>query len=98
METRNKKQKKWWHDAVTYEVYVPSFCDANGDGIGDLRGVTSKLEYLEQLGIDCIWLTPIMKSPFADCGYDVSDYCSINPVFGTMEDFDELLRKTHDRA
>lgn len=98
METRNKKQKKWWHDAVTYEVYVPSFCDANGDGIGDLRGVTSKLEYLAQLGIDCIWLTPIMKSPFADCGYDVSDYCSINPVFGTMEDFDELLRKTHEQG
>lgn len=93
-----QKTKKWWHDAVTYEVYVPSFCDANGDGIGDLRGVTSKLEYLAQLGIDCIWLTPIMKSPFADCGYDVSDYCSINPVFGTMEDFDELLRKTHEQG
>lgn len=89
--------KKWWHDKVAYQIYPKSFLDSNGDGIGDLRGIISKLDYLKELGIDIIWLSPIYKSPFVDQGYDISDYYSIAEEFGTMEEFDELLAETKKR-
>ena len=90
-------QKKWWHDKVAYQLYPKSFCDTNGDGIGDLRGIISKLDYLKELGVDIIWLSPIYKSPFVDQGYDISDYYAIAEEFGTMEEFDELLAEAKKR-
>ena len=90
-------QKKWWHDKVAYQIYPKSFCDTNGDGIGDLRGIISKLDYLKELGVDTIWLSPIYKSPFVDQGYDISDYYAIAEEFGTMEEFDELLAEAKKR-
>lgn len=89
--------KKWWHDKVAYQIYPKSFLDTNGDGIGDLRGIISKLDYLKKLGIDIIWLSPIYKSPFVDQGYDISDYYKIAEEFGTMEEFDELLVEAKKR-
>ncbi|MCI5872419.1 MAG: alpha-glucosidase [Clostridiales bacterium] len=90
-------KKKWWHDKVAYQIYPKSFLDTNGDGIGDLRGIISKLDYLKELGIDIIWLSPIYKSPFVDQGYDISDYYSIAEEFGTMEEFDELIAEAKKR-
>lgn len=90
-------QKKWWHDKVAYQIYPKSFCDTNGDGIGDLRGIISKLDYLKELGVDIIWLSPIYKSPFVDQGYDISDYYAIAEEFGTIEEFDELLAEAKKR-
>ena len=90
-------QKKWWHDKVAYQIYPKSFCDTNGDGIGDLRGIISKLDYLKELGVDIIWLSPIYKSPFVDQGYDISDYYAIAEEFGTMEEFGELLAEAKKR-
>lgn len=90
-------QKKWWYDKVAYQIYPKSFCDTNGDGIGDLRGIISKLDYLKELGVDIIWLSPIYKSPFVDQGYDISDYYAIAEEFGTMEEFDELLAEAKKR-
>ena len=90
-------EKKWWHDKVAYQIYPKSFLDSNGDGIGDLRGIISKLDYLKDLGVDIIWLSPIYKSPFVDQGYDISDYYSIAEEFGTMEEFDELLAEAKKR-
>lgn len=89
--------KKWWHDKVAYQIYPKSFCDTNGDGIGDLKGVISKLDYLKELGIDIIWLSPIYQSPFVDQGYDISDYYKIDETFGTMEEFDTLLAEAKKR-
>ena len=89
--------KKWWHEKVAYQIYPKSFMDTNGDGIGDLRGIISKLDYLKDLGVDIIWLSPIYKSPFVDQGYDISDYYSIAEEFGTMEEFDELLEEAKKR-
>lgn len=89
--------KKWWHDKVAYQIYPKSFYDTNGDGIGDLKGVISKLDYLKDLGIDIIWLSPIYQSPFVDQGYDISDYYKIDETFGTMEDFDTLLAEAKKR-
>ncbi len=89
-------QKKWWQDAVVYELYCKSFCDTNGDGIGDLPGVISKLPMLKELGINCIWFTPIFTSPQVDNGYDVADYRNIDPAYGTLEDFKVLLEKAHE--
>ncbi len=89
--------KKWWHDKVAYQIYPKSFYDTNGDGIGDLKGVISKLDYLKELGIDIIWLSPIYQSPFVDQGYDISDYYKIDETFGTMEDFDTLLAEAKKR-
>lgn len=101
MEIQTKEdmdmQKKWWHDKVAYQIYPKSFCDTNGDGIGDLRGIISKLDYLKELGVDIIWLSPIYKSPFVDQGYDISDYYAIAEEFGTMEEFDELLAEAKKR-
>lgn len=90
-------KKKWWHNKIAYQIYPKSFMDSNGDGIGDLQGVIQKLDYLKQLGIDIIWLSPIYKSPFVDQGYDISDYYAIAEEFGTMEDFDELLTEAKKR-
>lgn len=89
--------KKWWHDKVAYQIYPKSFFDTNGDGIGDLKGVISKLDYLKELGVDIIWLSPIYQSPFVDQGYDISDYYRIDETFGTMEDFDTLLAEAKKR-
>ena len=88
-------KKKWWHDAVVYEIYCKSFCDSDGDGIGDLRGVMSKLHVLKDLGVNCIWFTPIYTSPQVDNGYDVADYRNIDPAYGTLEDFKALLDMAH---
>ena len=90
-------EKKWWHDKVAYQIYPKSFLDTNGDGIGDLAGILSKLDYLKDLGIDILWLSPIYPSPFADQGYDISDYYGIARQFGTMEQFDELLTQAKKR-
>jgi len=90
-------EKKWWKEAVVYQIYPRSFKDSNGDGIGDLRGIIEKLDYIESLGVDVVWLNPIFKSPNDDNGYDVSDYRAIMDDFGTMEDFDEMLKGFHDR-
>lgn len=90
--------KKWWKESVAYQVYPRSFMDSNGDGIGDLRGVTEKLDYIKDLGIDVIWLSPMFKSPNDDNGYDISDYQDIMDEFGTMADFNELLEEVHKRG
>jgi oligo-1,6-glucosidase len=87
---------QWWKKAVVYQIYPRSFCDSNGDGIGDINGITSKLDYLKKLGVDVIWISPVYKSPMFDNGYDISDYTAINPEFGTMADFDRLLKEAHN--
>lgn len=92
------EKKAWWKESVVYEIYPRSFCDSNGDGIGDLGGILRKLDYLKELGIDIIWLTPIYQSPNDDNGYDISDYQSILKDFGTMEEFDHLLEEVHKRG
>lgn len=89
-------KKAWWKEAVVYQVYPRSFMDANGDGIGDINGITQRLEYLQELGIDVIWLSPVYQSPNDDNGYDISDYQAIMEEFGTMEDFDRMLAKAHE--
>lgn len=89
--------KKWWHDKVAYQIYPKSFYDSNGDGIGDIPGIISKLDYLQDLGVDIIWLSPCYPSPLADEGYDISDYYDIDPRFGTMEDMDRLLAEAKKR-
>lgn len=91
-------KKNWWKEAVVYQIYPRSFMDSNGDGIGDLKGITSKLDYLKELGIDVIWLSPVYQSPNDDNGYDISDYQAIMEEFGTMEDFDEMLSEAHKRG
>ena len=90
-------KKRWWHEKVAYQIYPKSFCDSNGDGIGDLRGIINKLDYLKELGVDIVWLSPVYQSPFVDQGYDISDYYAIDPVFGTMDDMDELLNEAKKR-
>jgi alpha-glucosidase len=89
---------QWWQTGVIYQIYPRSFQDTNGDGIGDLRGIIGRLDYLAGLGVDAIWISPIYLSPMKDFGYDVADYTGIDPLFGTMEDFDELLRQAHARG
>lgn len=89
---------KWWKQSVFYEIYMPSFCDGNNDGIGDFKGITSKLDYLKNLGIDGIWLTPFYKSPKIDNGYDISDYYQIDPDYGTIQDFERLIQEAHQRG
>ncbi len=85
----------WWRGCAIYQVYPRSFQDTTGDGVGDLRGVISRLPYIAALGVDAIWLSPFFKSPMADMGYDVSDYCAVDPMFGSMEDFDALVDEAH---
>ncbi len=86
----------WWSGRVGYEIYVRSFADSDGDGVGDLRGILEHLDHLVDLGVDVVWLTPFYPSPMADYGYDVADYCDVDPLFGTLDDFDELLAAVHD--
>ena len=91
-------RKTWWKECVVYQIYPRSFCDSNGDGIGDLNGSTEKLDYLKELGVDVVWLSPVYRSPMDDNGYDICDYRSIQPEFGTMEDFDRMLAEMHRRG
>jgi len=88
----------WWKSAVVYQIYPRSFADSNGDGIGDLAGITARLDYLARLGVDVVWLSPVYRSPQDDAGYDISDYTDIDPMFGTLDDFDQLLHATHERG
>ena len=88
----------WWRGSVTYQVYPRSFQDTDGDGIGDLAGITARLPYLADLGVDAIWLSPIFKSPMADMGYDVSDYIDVDPLFGSLADFDTLIATESPRV
>ncbi|MBZ2159141.1 alpha-glucosidase [Streptococcus australis] len=91
-------EKNWWKGKVAYQIYPKSFKDSNGDGVGDLKGITEKLDYLQDLGIDILWLSPVYKSPFIDQGYDISDYYAIDPLFGTMEDMEELIAEGKKRG
>ena len=87
----------WWQKGIIYQIYPRSFQDSNGDGVGDLNGILARLDYLQWLGVDAVWISPIYESPMADFGYDISDYCSIHPLFGTMDDFGRLLQEIHNR-
>ena len=98
VRTNGATPNPWWTNAVVYQIYPRSFQDTNGDGIGDLKGITSRLDYLADLGVDVLWLSPVYKSPQDDNGYDISDYQSIDPLFGTLEDMDELLAEAHKRG
>ena len=91
-----EEKRLWWKEAVIYQIYPRSFQDSNGDGIGDLAGITSRLPYLKELGVDVIWLSPVYKSPNDDNGYDISDYRDIMTEFGTMADFDKMLQTAHE--
>ena len=93
-----KNNAKWWQSAVFYQIYPRSFADGNGDGIGDFKGMIEKLDYLQTLGIDAIWLSPHFPSPYVDCGYDVSDYRGVAPEYGTLDDFKEFLNGAHKRG
>ena len=92
------QQRRWWKEAVVYQIYPKSFFDSNGDGVGDLRGIIAKLDYLKSLSVDVLWLNPVYRSPDADNGYDISDYQAINPQYGTQGDFDQLLFEAHQRG
>ena len=91
----SRPQPEWWRGAAIYQIYPRSFADSNGDGIGDLPGITAHLDYVASLGVDAIWLSPFFTSPMKDFGYDVSDYCNVDPMFGTLQDFDRLLERAH---
>src|SRR5438270_8777011 len=93
----NSNLENWWKNAVIYEIYPRSYQDTNGDGIGDLNGITQHLDYLKSLGVDAIWLTPIYPSPQVDFGYDIADYQAIDPQYGTMADFDRLMNEAGNR-
>jgi alpha-glucosidase len=93
-----EREPRWWQTGAVYQIYPRSFADANGDGTGDLRGITGRLDYLAWLGVDAIWISPFYPSPMLDFGYDVADYTNVDPLFGTMADFDELLSGAHDRG
>jgi len=95
--THQSAQQTWWQRAVIYQIAVKSFQDSNGDGIGDLRGLISRIDHLSWLGVDAVWLTPVQRSPMRDFGYDIADFCSVDPVFGTLHEFDELLAALHAR-
>src|SRR4051794_33757232 len=88
----------WWQSGVVYQIYPRSFQDSNGDGIGDLAGIRSRLDYLQWLGIDSIWLSPIYPSPMADFGYDISNYVDVHPIFGSLAEFDALVAEAHSRG
>lgn len=91
-------KRQWWMDKICYQIYPKSFKDSNGDGVGDLRGIIEKLDYISELGVDIIWLSPVYKTPYIDQGYDIADYYDIDPQFGTMEDMDELIQKAGERG
>ena len=98
IRTNGATPNPWWSNAVVYQIYPRSFQDTNGDGLGDLKGITSRLDYLADLGVDVLWLSPVYKSPQDDNGYDISDYQDIDPLFGTLDDMDELLAEAHKRG
>ncbi len=89
-------RQEWWRHAVTYQIYPRSFADANGDGVGDMAGITSRLPYLRDLGVDAIWISPFYTSPQKDHGYDVADYCDVDPLFGTLADADAMIERAHE--
>src|SRR5215510_6726340 len=88
---------EWWRGAVVYQIYPRSFLDTDGDGIGDLDGIRKELDYVEELGVDAVWISPFFKSPMKDFGYDVSDYRDVDPIFGTLSGFEALIAEAHDR-
>src|SRR3954451_5829537 len=88
----------WWKNGIIYQIYPRSFQDSNGDGVGDLNGIVQRLGYLVWLGVDAIWISPIYPSPMADFGYDIADYCGVDPLFGTLDDFDRLIGEAHRRG
>ena len=90
--------QQWWRGAVVYQVYPRSFLDTDGDGVGDLPGIVERLDYIASLGVDAIWVSPFFKSPMADFGYDIADYRDVDPLFGTLADFDQLLAQAHARG
>lgn len=98
IELNKALKPSWWKETTVYQVYPSSFQDSNGDGIGDLPGITSRLDYIKSLGVDAIWLSPCFDSPQVDMGYDISDYKKIYPAYGTMEDADELIKGVHERG
>ena len=98
MAITDPKNTPWWQRCTIYQIYPRSFQDSDGDGIGDLKGIEQRLDYLRELGVDAIWLSPIFPSPMADFGYDVADYVGIDPVFGTIDDFDQLLGAVHEKG
>ena len=87
--------RPWWRGAAIYQVYPRSYHDSNGDGVGDLPGITARLDHIAALGVDAIWISPFFTSPMADFGYDVADYCDVDPIFGTLADFDALIEQAH---
>src|SRR5690625_5195731 len=89
-------QTRWWQDAGVYQIYPRSFADASGDGMGDIPGVTAKLPYLKDLGVDAVWLSPFYRSPQADAGYDVANYREVDPLFGSLADADEMIARAHE--
>ena len=91
-------EKKWWKESVVYQIYPKSFKDSNGDGVGDIRGIIQKLDYLKELGVNVLWISPMLESPQDDNGYDISDYQKIYKDYGTMEDYEELLAEAHKRG
>ena len=88
---------QWWKGAVIYQIYPRSFQDSNADGIGDLQGIIQRLDYIKSLGVDAVWISPFFKSPMKDFGYDISDYRDIDPMFGNIDDFDQLIAEAHQR-
>src|SRR5262249_1173430 len=90
-----ERSRDWWRGAVIYQIYPRSFFDSSGDGVGDLPGVLAKLDYVASLGVDAIWLSPFFTSPMKDFGYDVADHCAVDPVFGTLADFDRVIARAH---
>ena len=90
-------KKKWWHNKIAYQIYPKSFLDTNGDGIGDIEGIINKLDYLKDLGIDILWISPMYHSPMVDNGYDISDYYAIDPMFGSMDEMKQLIKEAKER-
>ena len=96
--TSSDDQQPWWRSGVLYQIYPRSYADDSGDGVGDLKGITKRLDYIASLGVTGIWISPFFKSPMKDFGYDVEDHRAVDPLFGTLEDFTELIEEAHERG